>query len=148
MDHKYVFDVTNAVTGEVIRSYETDAVIVIPIKQKRLNHKRWIMGDQNFFYQLAQDKELNITDRRVLDYLISVMDFENYVSVPQDEIANKLGVSVRSVRRSIAKLKKKGILRTRRVGKHNAYMLNPEAIYKGKIKKLDNKILEFKLHKW
>lgn len=141
---RYAFDIINTTTGEVVKTYETDAVLVIPIRRRRLNHKRWIMGDQAFFYKLAKDEELTLTDMRVLSYLISVMDFENYVAVPQKEIASNLRVTERAVRKSISKLKRKGIIKTKKVGRFNAYMLNPEAVFKGKIEKLDRRILEFR----
>ena len=129
---------------KTVQQFVTEAVIVIPLSQRgKLNWKRWFMGFQDFFAQLAKDRELTLADRRVFDYLLSVMDLDNYVSVPQDEIAKKLGLSVRTVQRAIEKLKKKNILLVRKVGRYNAYLLNPEAVWKGSIKRYKNKLIEF-----
>ena len=142
----YSIDLVNTKTGEVVKTIETETFIIIHSNSnsRLIKRKRWVMTDQLFFRKLATDKDLNITDRRVLDYLISIMDFDNYVSVPQSTIADTLGVSLRSVRRSIKKLKDKGIIRIIKIGKLNAYMLNPEAVYKGKIRDLNDKVIEFK----
>ena len=129
---------------KTVQQFVTEAVIVIPLSQRgKLNWKRWFMGFQDFFARIAMDPELNNTDRRVFDYLLSVMDMDNYVSVPQKEIARKLGVSDRAVRKSLSKLKKKNILLVRKVGRYNAYLLNPEAVWKGSIKRYKNKLIEF-----
>jgi len=102
------------------------------------------MGFQDFFIRIAEDRELTLADRRVFDYLLGIMDLDNYVSVPQTEIARRLGVSVRTVQRAIEKLQKKNILIVKRVGKYNAYMLNPEAVWKGKIRDYKSKLIEFR----
>ena len=129
---------------KTVQQFVTEAVIVIPLSQRgKLNWKRWFMGFQDFFVKLAQDEELTLSDRRVFDYLLGVMDLDNYVSVPQSEIARRLGISERTVRRAIEKLKKKNILLVRKVGRYNAYMLNPEVAWKGSIKRYKNKLIEF-----
>lgn len=145
MERGYQLCVIDAGTGEIVEEYSTDAVIVIPVRRKHLpSCRRWFMGFQGFFLKIAKDRELTLSDRRVFDYLLSVMDFDNYVSVPQNEIARELGISTKTVRRAIEKLKKKNILIVKRVGRYNAYMLNPEAVWKGKIKSYKDKILEFR----
>ena len=137
--------VIDSQTGEITVDMQTEAVIVIPVRRKgKLNWKRWFMGFQDFFAQIAKDNELTLADRRVFDYLLSVMDFDNYVSVPQDEIAKELGISDRTVRRAINKLRKKNILLVKRIGRHNAYMLNPEAVWKGRVNDYKSKVVEFK----
>ena len=138
--------VINVETGEILQEYQTNAVFVIPVggSKGKFNWKRWFMGFQDFFAQIAMDSELNNTDRRVFDYLLSIMDFDNYVSIPQKEIAQRLKVSDRAVRKSLMKLRKKNILLVKRIGRFNAYMLNPEAVWKGKVKDYKSKIIEFK----
>mgnify|MGYP000238679794 CR=1 FL=1 len=131
--------------GKTVQQLVTEAVIVIPISQssRKIRFKEWVMTFQDFFVELAQDKELTLADRRVLEYLLGVMDLDNYVSVPQNEIAKKLGISERTVRRAIEKLRRKGILLKRKVGRFNAYMLNPEVAWKGSIKRYKEKLIEF-----
>jgi biotin operon repressor len=144
----FTFEVIDNATGEIVNTYRTNAVIIIPLTRKgKLNWKRWFMGFQDFFAAIAKDKELTLSDRRVFEYLLSIMDLDNYVSIPQDEIAKELGISVRTVQRAIEKLRRKNILLVRKVGKHNAYFLNPEAVWKGRIKSYKDKVLEFKLMK-
>jgi DNA-binding MarR family transcriptional regulator len=78
------------------------------------------------FRTLAKDADLDGVDLRVLLYLLSFIDSENYTLVQQKDIAEELGRRPQHISRSIKKLEDKGIIiAAPRVGKSNAWRLNP-----------------------
>lgn len=80
-----------------------------------------------FYRALALDTELDGVDLRVFLYLFSRLDFENYIRVPQLEIAEALGRHKEHVSRSIRKLKTKHvILEGGKVDRSSVWRLNPD----------------------
>ena len=120
-------------TGEVIpfRVFEAEALWVIPYR-KKIHHKRWFVMFQDFLEQLAKDKELTGTHRRVLDFLLSKMDFENWVQIPQRVIAQELDIPRRKVVEAIKILTEKGIIQKVRDGRSNRYRIHPDLVWKGR----------------
>src|SRR5580704_12117285 len=75
---------------------------------------------------LATDTELDGVDLRVFLYLTSCLDFENFLQVPQMEIAQALGRRRTHISRSMAKLKAKGVvIAGPKVGRSAVWRLNP-----------------------
>jgi len=75
---------------------------------------------------LAIDTGLDGVDLRVFLYLTSCLDFENYLQVPQVEIAEALGRRKEHISRSMAKLKSKGVvIAGPKVGRSAVWRLNP-----------------------
>lgn len=75
---------------------------------------------------LAIDTELDGVDLRVFLYLTSCLDFENFLQVPQLEIAEVLGRRKEHISRSMAKLKSKGVvIAGPKVGRSAVWRLNP-----------------------
>jgi hypothetical protein len=75
---------------------------------------------------LAMDAQLDGVDLRVFLYLTSCLDFENFIQVPQLEIAEALGRRKEHITRSMAKLKSKGvIIAGPKVGRSAVWRLNP-----------------------
>lgn len=122
-------------TGEVIRfeSFYTEALLVVPYR-KRITHKRWFVMFQDFLEQLAKDKELTGTHLRVLFFLFSKVDFENWVQIPQRVIANELKIPRQKVGEAIKLLKEKAIIQVVKDGRSNRYRIHPELIWKGRYK--------------
>jgi DNA-binding MarR family transcriptional regulator len=87
---------------------------------------------------LAQDREITGECYRVLFILLAELDFENFIYIPQTEIAQKLSMHPQSVHRAIKLLVQKGIL----LRNERGYRLNPHYGWKGKSKKLQNARLE------
>ena len=52
----------------------------------------WYMQSQEALVSLAQDREITGECYRVLFILLAELDFENYIYIPQTEIAQKLGM--------------------------------------------------------
>lgn len=77
--------------------------------------------------KLAIDTELDGVDLRVFLYLTDCLDFENFLQVPQLEIAEALGRRRAHISRSMAKLKaKRVVIAGPKVGRSAVWRLNPD----------------------
>lgn len=78
---------------------------------------------------------LGMEARRVLDILLARLDFENWVHLPQAEIATMLNMQRSHVSRAMRDLEKVGvILRGPKVGRSITYRINPNFGWKGSVK--------------
>ena len=59
--------------------------------------KRWFIMAQDALVSLAKDNDLTGRSLRVLLYLMGRLDFENFIQVPQVEIAEELNLDRKSV---------------------------------------------------
>lgn len=124
-------DIVNPDTGEVMRG----CAIWLPDRPKL--SERWFMAFQEAFEEIAKDKEITIEPRRVLDYLFSKLDFENYIQITQKDIAEALGMQKSHVSRAIKLLTTKQIiLEGQKIGRSKYFRLNQNYGWKGKIKTL------------
>ena len=120
-------------TGEIL-----EGVIVYCGVKHNPYSTGWVMNSQQALELLATDKELTGENYRVLLLLLSRLDFENWIQVTQSEITEKLQMKKQNVSRAISLLEQKGIiLRGPKVGRSNAFRLNPYFGWKGKVKNLD-----------
>ena len=84
------------------------------------------------FSEIAADKEMTMEPYRVLLYLMSRLDFDNFIYVTQAEIAAFLGMKKPNVSRAMKLLERKElILRGPKLGHSHAWRLNPDYGYKG-----------------
>ena len=93
----------------------------------------WYMQSQEALVSLAQDREITGECYRVLFILLAELDFENFIYIPQTEIAQKLSMHPQSVHRAIKLLVQKGIL----LRNERGYRLNHNYGWKGKVRKLE-----------
>lgn len=140
----YTFDVVRPSTGEVIRSYQTDAIMIIPIRRKRIKNKRWGMTNLDELERLATDEELTLLDYRLLFLLMSSVDMDNYVFLSQGDLAKKLKVTERAIRKSLTRLKNKGVLKIQKTGRCNVYLFNPEFFFRGRLDEYEDRIHRYK----
>ena len=95
------------------------------------------MSFQDAFIKLAADRTIKGEQLRVLLYLIGKLDFENWVHVPQAEIADVLGMTAPQVSRSIAALTAKGLLtRGPKLGRVGTLRLSLNVGWKGRVRSL------------
>ena len=74
---------------------------------------------------------------KVLMYLYSKLDFENFIQQSQMDIAEGLGIQSKRVSRAMKVLTSKQIvLEGPKVGRSRCYRLNPNYGWKGKVKTL------------
>lgn len=79
-------------------------------------------------------KELKNDELKVFIWMLGVMEFENWINVPQREIAGEVGFDERRVRRAIKGLRDKGYILVMRKGRENYYRINPAIAWKGSLK--------------
>ena len=100
----------------------------------------WYMGNQELAREIfAKDKDIKSETHRVLWFIISILDFENWVQLSITEIANELGMRQPNVSKAIKVLENKEvIIRGPKVGRFFTFRINPEFGWKGKVKNLDH----------
>lgn len=97
----------------------------------------FVMTFQLAFKFLAKDKEITLEARRVLDFMMSELDFENYMFMPQSEVAKELDMQKQNVNRAIKLLVDKGIIiEGPKVNRSRCYRLNYNFGWKGTLKNL------------
>ena len=100
-------------------------------------HDRWFMAFQDALEALAKDRDLKLEHHRVLYYLFSRLDFDNFIQVPQAEVSLHLNMRKSKVSMAIKLLAdKKIILRGPKVGRSSSFRLNPNYGWKGKVSSL------------
>ena len=118
-------------TGEVVEG------VPVWVGAKPRIHERWFMAFQDAFEALAIDSELKWEHLRVLIYLLGRLDFDNFIQVPQRQIADSLNMRKQNVSRAIAVLANKSIvLRGPKIARSSSFRLNPHYGWKGKVKNL------------
>jgi predicted transcriptional regulator len=79
------------------------------------------------------DEDLTGQDFRVLFYILSTMEFENFYKQSQKAIADKLGMRQQHVSKSFSKLISKNLLRViGQIGRQNIYLINPHLAFKSR----------------
>ena len=97
----------------------------------------FVMTFQEAIVRVAEDKDMTHQMTRVWLIMLGKISFENWVTVPQIEIAASLGMKKSDVSRAIRRLIDKGlILRGPKIGRTSAYKLNSHYAWKGKLKGL------------
>lgn len=124
----------DAETGEVL-SQSCGTFVFVPSRIKI--KEGWFMTFQDALAELATDKDLWGRPRAVLDYMMSRLNFDNYIALEQKEIVDKLGIHQPDVSSAIKMLVAKGIIeKGPRLGKSWSYKLNPFYGWKGRVKNL------------
>jgi len=129
-----------------MRGYEdiyTGEQYGLPVLVGRKNNpyaNGWYMGNQELAREVfAKDKDIKSETHRVLWFIISILDFENWVQLSITEIANELGMLQPNVSKAIKVLENKEvIIRGPKVGRSFSFRFNPEFGWKGKVKNLDD----------
>ncbi len=107
--------------------------LVVP-KRKNGFYEGWVAVAQNAYMALA-NSGLGLEARRVLDILLARLDFENWIHLPQSEIAVILNMKPANVNRAMRDLEKvEVILRGPKVGRSFTYRINPNFGWKGSAK--------------
>jgi predicted transcriptional regulator len=121
-------------TGEIL-----DGVIVYCAVKRNPYAKGWVMNSQEALELLASDKDLTKESLRILMFLMARLDFENWIQITQNEIAETLDINKGNVSKAVSLLEAKGILiRGPKLGRSYAFRLNPYFGWKGKVKNLDD----------
>jgi len=138
--YKARFITVNQETGEIIDG--TPVYVAPKIRWK----EGWFMGFQEAFIALAEDKELTGETYKVFMYMLGHLGFENYIALPQTEIAEGLKMHKEHVSRSIKTLLSKQILvEGPKLGRTKTYRLNSAYGWRGTVKNLqkDRQVIHF-----
>lgn len=100
--------------------------------------------DQN---QETLDKYLelrgNVSASKMFEFLKSTMNSKNIVCISVQTLANRLGISERSITRANKYLVENNWLQIRKTGTSNVYFLNPGLVWKDKTGKRLNSIQDY-----
>lgn len=104
---------------------------------------------QNGMMKIAEDKDLTGETLRVFLYAVSKLDFENFLRLRQDDIAQGLGMQKANVSRAMKLLESKDILqRGPKIAQSYTWRMNPRYGFKGdpsgKLYKDKSGIIQFK----
>lgn len=125
------FTQINESTGEEVGGF----VAVIRPKQKSSFDRHFTMN-QSALLKMAQT--LSHEQIKVLFVLFAHLDYENYIQVPQVEIAEQLGMMKQNVNRAMKGLIDFGIIIDGpKIGRSKSYRLNPNYGWKGTVKNHD-----------
>lgn len=109
----------NEVTGYITRT-----------RQNRLGG-HWVATFQEGLAWMAK-QEMTGEQWRVFAYLVSRLDFDNFLKVPQKDIAEELKMNVKNVSRAIRGLKELDIISVGPMAGHSkTYRLNPRIAHRG-----------------
>jgi predicted transcriptional regulator len=122
------YELIDAATGEL-----TPAVILV---RKSWKGERFFVGFQEAFAYIAKEK-IGSEAKDVFLFLLSRLDFENYIFVPQVEVAKELDMQRANVSRAISVLVERGILlEGPKVSRSRTFRLNHTYGWKGKLSNL------------
>jgi len=146
-------------TGEILASVDPEELAKILTwkdKRKRSRAVSELYGGKVMIFQdilKKAVKELTEGELRILNYMLGVMEFENWISIPQKQIAKEVGIHPVTVSKIVKQLAKKGYIEIYKKGRENYYRIRPEVGWKGterghlKILRRNNPLLDEALKK-
>ena len=99
--------------------------------------RKSILTFQDSLITIAKDKELTGEMKSVLFFLMGNLEFENYITIKQVEIANQLEMQKTNVSRAMRLLVAKNIILKVKEGTTTGYKLNPTYGWKGKVENME-----------
>ena len=122
----------DADTGEVL-----DAGMLVFVPQRAKLKGGWFMASQEGLATLAKH-DLSSREWRVLAYMMSKLDFENFIHVAQADIVDALALDKGNVSKCVKRLIELGIIiKGPKVGRASTFRLSPDFGWKGRIKNLN-----------
>lgn len=117
---------------------ETNEIIPsILLHRPKWRGEKFLMIFQEAFAYIAKDKTLTLETKNVLLYLLSRLDFENFVLVPHVEIAEELSMKRPNVSRAVKVLVEKHIIvEGPKVNRSRGFRLNHRFGWKGTLSNL------------
>lgn len=99
--------------------------------------RKSILTFQNSLAVIAEDKEITGQTLRVWMILLSELEFENYITIKQKEIATRLDMHQPDVSKAMKLLVNKEIILKVKQGTTTGYKLNPTYGWKGKVENME-----------
>ena len=123
----------NKKTGEIKDGY----FVYVAYPKAKIRNTRWMMTFQDSLIEIAKDRELTGETKSVLFFLMGNLEFENYITIKQVEIAKQLEMQKTHVSRAIKLLVNKEIILKVKEGTTTGYKLNPTYGWKGKVENME-----------
>lgn len=124
-------------TGEIKRQY-----IITPLKPKTGLKGGFFLAIQEGFEHISK-LDLTGEQYKVLTYIMSQLDFENYICLTQKSVCEALGMKKSNVSRSFKKLVAEGIIHEGpKIAQAKTYRLDPNFGFKGKSKNIKGVVQE------
>lgn len=118
----------DAATGEA-----TEGFVAVLKPKRKSSFKRHLTMNQDTLIALAN--ESTHEEKKVFFALLAELDYENFIQVPQVEIAEMLNMNKTHVSRAMKGLiKNEVIFEGPKVGRSKTYRLNPNFGWKGTVK--------------
>ncbi len=133
MDIHDIVQTKNTKTGETKEGF----FVYIAYPKQKIKGNRWYMTFQDSLAVIAEDKEITGQTLRVWMILLSELQFENYITIKQKEIASRLDMYQPHVSKAIKLLVDKGIILKVKEGTTTGYKLNPTYGWKGKVENME-----------
>ncbi|SJM90680.1 winged helix-turn-helix domain-containing protein [Crenothrix polyspora] len=123
----------NEKTGEKKDGY----FVYVAYSKPKITGNRWMMTFQDSLITIAKDKELTGATKSVLFFLMGNLEFENFITIKQVEIAKQLEMQKTHVSSAIKLLVNKGIILKVKEGTTSGYKLNPHYGWKGSVSNME-----------
>ncbi len=119
-------------TGEILDLRERPGIFVyVPARPKW--GEGWFMAIQEAFITLSKDRSLTGRPKDVLLYMMGRLNWDNYITLTQAEIAAELDMHHQQVSEAVKLLVERGIIQQGpKAGRTNSYRLNSTYGWKGK----------------
>ena len=120
-------------TGELLQGVS----VAVP-KPRRKHRERFMLLFQDTLCELAQDRKLRGESYRVLMVLLAELDYDNFLSISQREIGERLQMHQQSVARALQQLLERGVvIAGPKVHGQRTYRLGDKLGWKGSAVSLD-----------
>lgn len=122
-------DQLDSETGEILSE---GALVWVPRRGPHPYGDRWLAMRMETIRKLTMHPGIGMREMRVFGVLIDRLDYENFIHLPQVEIAEATGIARTHVNEAMKKLIKFGIVvEGPKVGRSRCYRLDPNAGWKG-----------------
>lgn len=127
-------DQINRTTGEVMSE---GALVWVPNRTAHPYGDRWVAMTMDGLKKLMATPGIGLTEMKVFAELFSRLDYENFIMVPQVDIAEATGIAKTHVSSAFKKLiNVNAIIPGPKVGRSQTYRLSPEIGWRGGKKQL------------
>lgn len=111
-------------------------------RQNRLG-VHWVATFQDGLAWMAKQENMTGEQWRVFAYLVSRLDFDNFLKIAQKDIAEELKMNVKAVSRAMRGLRELDIITVGPMAGHSkTYRLNPRIAHRG-AKNFHNTLIEY-----
>jgi predicted transcriptional regulator len=128
--------VVNEKTGEKKEGF----FVYVAYPKPKITGNRWMMTFQDSLAKIAIDKDMTGETLKVMLLLMSELEFENYITIKQVELAKKLEMQTSHISRAMKLLTSKEIILKVKEGRTAGYKLNPQYGWKGQVSNRNKEI--------